>query len=140
MDKLVKICEVLALKRSRAEQKVAESEILLKALDKHVAAMEIKISNISANVLSGAGLGDPIREAITLEKWRDMTLADIRTLNIQRKDIINRLSADKERLKETLIKEDIVNNQLKAKRRAHEQSRLESESSARLENWVVSKF
>jgi len=140
MDKLAKICEVLALKRSRAEQKVAESEILLKALDKHVAAMEIKISNISANVLSGAALGDPIREAITLEKWRDMTLADIRTLNIQRKDIINRLSADKERLKETLIKEDIVNNQLKAKRRSHEQSRLESESSARLENWVVSKF
>lgn len=139
MDKLAKICEVLALKRSRAEREIAEHNMSLQALDRQIETIEAKISDISAEAYIGVTSDDPIGDAIMLENWRNMASDKIRALQIQKKDIGNQLTGKKQTLKEILVKEDILNSSFKAKQRAHEQERQENESSARLENWVVSQ-
>ena len=137
MSKLIKISEVLALKRSRAERDVAASQISLKALDRKIEAMKAKISEMNANVYSSANSQNPIGDVVMLDQWRNMTFGEIRALKIQKQNISNRLVLEKELLKKNIIKQDVVNKALEAKRHLDMQTYFEGESSSRLENWVL---
>lgn len=139
MSKLIKISEVLALKRSRAERDVASSQISLKTVDRKIETMKAKISEMNANVYSGANSDDPIGDVVMLDQWRDMTFGKIRELKIQKQNISKRLILEKELLKKNIIKQDVVNKALEAKRRIDQQAYFEGESSSRLENWVLAK-
>ncbi|MDB2438703.1 hypothetical protein N9W89_08320 [Hellea sp.] len=139
MDSLAKICEVMALKRSRAEREITQSKKRLLALDNQLQALTEKISGLCTQVSSGVISDDPIGDAIILEQWRDITLGNMQKIQAQQKDIRAQLDMEKQMLKEILVKEDILKTDMKVKRRAHEQDLLEGESSARLENWIVSQ-
>jgi len=139
MDMLEKITEVLALKRSRAVREISQSKIGLQALDNRLATMEAQIFDISADVFSSATSDDPIGNAIMLERWQGVTLGNIRALRIERTEMSARFAIAKQTLKEILVKEDIVNSNLRAKKSSYVQECLESEASARLETWIVSR-
>ena len=140
MRKLEKICDVLGMKRSRAEREVAASKMELHVLDRKIRDIEILLNQTRTNVYSGAPSDNPICDAVTLETWRDMVLGHLRALEIEKKDILERLMIEKQVLRKNIIKEDVVNKVLKEKLRAHRLAYQEEQSSTCLENWISSKL
>lgn len=139
MSKLEKIHEVLAMKRSLAERDVAATTIVLQRIDRKIKAMEASLSEKSQAFLLGVSADSSIGDAVMLEKWRNMTLGKIKSLQEEKKAIVDKLNVEKELLKKSIIKEDVVNNSLKAKLRAQEDEYQETQSSSRLENWILSR-
>lgn len=139
MSKLEKIHEVLAMKRSLAERDVAATTIVLQSMDCKIDAMEASLSEKSQAFLSGISADSSVGNAVMLEKWRNMTLGKIKSLQEEKKVIVDKLNVEKELLKKSIIKEDFVNNSLKAKFRAQEDEYQETQSSSRLENWILSR-
>ncbi|MEP6342151.1 MAG: hypothetical protein ABJ275_02465 [Maricaulaceae bacterium] len=139
MSKLEKIHEVLAMKRSLAERDVAATTIVLQSIDHKIKAMEASLSEKSQAFFSGVSTDKEIGDAVMLEKWRNMTQGKISSLQEEKKAIADKLNVEKELLKKSIIKEDVINNSLKAKLRAQEDEYQENQSSSRLENWILSR-
>ena len=139
MSKLAKIHEVLAMKRSLAERDVAATSIVLQTIDGKIKAMEATLLEKSQAFHSGVSSDNSTGNAVMLEKWRDMTLGRLSSLQEEKKATVDKLNIEKEQLKKSIIKEDFVRNNLNAKLRAQEDEYQETQSSSRLENWILSR-
>jgi len=139
MDSLVKICEVLALKRSLAEREIARSKLLLKDIDAQLEVLQEEIASSGRRISSGRISETPIVDAFRLEQWRDAAVGKVQKLQTERLQILERFEAKNKILKEMVVKEALVNRKLKAKQRADELERLNQDSSSRLHNWIISR-
>ncbi len=138
MNNLEKICDVLGLKRSRTEREIAVLKNRLLALDMKISTLEVRKGHMNDAVFLGEiSPDDPVGDALRLGRWQEAVYYKVQGLQAEKKTILDVLRLEQQALKEILIKEDIIKARAKAARHKDEQTRLESESSTRLENWVL---
>ncbi len=140
MNNLEKICGVLDLKRSRTEREIAVLKNRLRALDMKISTLEVQKNHMNDAVFSGEiSPGASIGNALRLGRWQEGVCYKVQGLQAEKKGTLDMLELEQQALKEILVKEDIIKSRAKAVRHIDEQNRLESESSTRLENWILTQ-